>query len=361
MRAILDLPTDENVRDYLLDAEGRLRRRPSSVHRAIKGTLKNHPEDFCLLNGGVVLVARDVEIDEQKKILKLLRPSIINGAQTQGVVKDYFDECERTGIDKPNAHIKFEAIITRDDNLIGEVSIARNFQNDVMSISIAGRLGQLNELQDALRKNLPDAKLKRSETELSPDYLDTEHLLQVLTVLIPRELWFKEGDGDSPNKTYAYSRKSQCLKEFREIYEAVHSRTVVNWLERATPNQRQDLYRFYLDVAAQAFELHEKWRTHQGFIGTRLHSIERENGRIVEVPDGIIFPILASLSAFAIKTKSGWQIRQPCGFDETEVIAAAAEAYKEIANSNPSNMGRTKACYSHLYRITSIYKRLEQS
>jgi hypothetical protein len=47
--AILDLPTDENVRDYLLDAEGRLRRRPSSVHRAIKDTLKNHPEDFCVL------------------------------------------------------------------------------------------------------------------------------------------------------------------------------------------------------------------------------------------------------------------------------------------------------------------------
>jgi hypothetical protein len=69
-----------------------------------------------------------------------------------------------------------------NDNLIGEVSIARNFQNDVMSISIAGRLGQLDELQDAVHKSLPDAKLKRSETELSSDYLDTEHLLQVLTV-----------------------------------------------------------------------------------------------------------------------------------------------------------------------------------
>jgi hypothetical protein len=103
------------------------------------------------------------------------------------------------------------------------------------------------------------------------------------------------------------------------------ARSQIGWSE-----QRQDLYRFYLDVAAQAYELHEKWRTHQGVRGTRLHSIERESGRIVEVPDGIIFPILASLSAFAIMTQSGWQIKQPRGFDEKEVIAAAAEAYKEM-------------------------------
>ena len=231
--AILDLPTDENVRDYLLDAEGRKRRVPSGVHRAIKDTLKNDPEDFCVLNGGIVLVARDVEIDESRKLLKLLKPSIINGAQTQGVVKDYFKaDCEEFGADRPKAHIKFEAIVTDNDELVAEVSIARNFQNDVMTISIAGRLGQLNELQEAVRKRIPGAKLKQSETELSDDYFDTEHLLQIIAVLIPKELWFEGSNGDSPNKTYAYTRKSQCLKEFREIYDSVHRGTGSKWLEK---------------------------------------------------------------------------------------------------------------------------------
>jgi hypothetical protein len=34
--------------------------------------------------------------------------------------------------------IKYELIVTNDDNLIAEISISRNFQNDVRAISIAG-------------------------------------------------------------------------------------------------------------------------------------------------------------------------------------------------------------------------------
>ncbi|EHC18587.1 hypothetical protein [Fischerella thermalis] len=32
LTSVLSLPTNENVRDYLLDAEGKQRRRPTSVH-----------------------------------------------------------------------------------------------------------------------------------------------------------------------------------------------------------------------------------------------------------------------------------------------------------------------------------------
>ncbi len=39
--SILDLPTDENVRDYLLEAEGKKRRVPTQVNRAILETLTN--------------------------------------------------------------------------------------------------------------------------------------------------------------------------------------------------------------------------------------------------------------------------------------------------------------------------------
>src|SRR5439155_12013935 len=56
--AILDIPTDENVRSYLLEAEGRQRRRPTAVHRAIQDTVLNAPENFSVLNSGVTIVAR---------------------------------------------------------------------------------------------------------------------------------------------------------------------------------------------------------------------------------------------------------------------------------------------------------------
>jgi hypothetical protein len=44
-------------------------------------------------------------------------------------------------------------------------------------------------------------------------------------------------------------------------------------------------------------------------------------------------------------------------FDEREPIDAAAQVYMEIADSNPQTMGKSKACYSALQRITAIYAR----
>ncbi len=45
-------------------------------------------------------------------------------------------------------------------------------------------------------------------------------------------------------------------------------------------------------------------------------------------------------------------------FDEGELIEAAAQAYMEIASHNPQTMGKSKACYSTLLRVTGIYARL---
>ena len=69
-----------------------------------------------------------------------------------------------------------------------------------------------------------------------------------------------------------------------------------------------------LDLAPVAWELYQKWKAHQGFIGTRIRSITRDNGEIVEVPDGVIFPILAAHSAFVKQgKKSDWKLNMPAG------------------------------------------------
>lgn len=347
--AVLELPTHENVRDYLVDAEGKRRRIPTQVHKAIRETLNNNPDNFTVLNSGVVIVAYACEIDEAGKVLKLRRPSIVNGSQTQGVIRDFLKEnggaAEQLA---KTTHLKFEIIVIDDDDLIAEISIARNFQNDVMTISIAGRLGQLDELEEAIQLHKPGAKLQKSETKLSDDYIKTERLLQVITALVPEELWLR---GDF-NKVYTYSMKTKCLKEFQEIYRRSH--------DPADPERERyhELYKFYLDIAAQALAIYDRWKAHQGFQGTGLRAIQRDGREILDVPDGIIFPIIAALSAFAFKTASGWTIRPPEKFNERDLIQAAKSVYQEIAHSNPWNMGKSRACYSSLYQITSIYKRL---
>jgi hypothetical protein len=352
VKAIVELPTDENVRDYLLDAEGRQRKRPTQVHRAIQDTLQNNPQNFSVLNSGIVIVARECDIDEKAKALILKNASIVNGSQTQGVIRDYYAKIEAN---ENNgffpAHVKFEVIVTDDEDLIAEVSIARNFQNDVMTISIAGRLGQLDELEKSLQTKMPGSKLQKSETKLSDDYIKTERLLQVITALIPEKLWFKEKEF---NKVYAYSMKAKCLKDFRDIFEAAKNK------EHPEHQWASDLYEFYLDIAAQALDLYDKWKTHQGFQGTALRSIEREGSEIRDVPDGIVFPILAAHAAFAKKIKDGWTIVIPALFTDDELIRAAKSVYMNIANHNPWIMGKSKACYEALYQISSIYKKLSK-
>jgi hypothetical protein len=346
--SIVKLPTDENVRDYLLDAEGKKRRVKTQVHLAIEQTLKETPHNFSVLNSGVVVVARECEIDEKNKVLRLSRPSIINGSQTQGVIREFLESQNGGLLQEEIPHIKFELIVTEEDDLIAEISIARNFQNDVMTISIVGRRGQLDELEQSFQKKKPGCQLRKSETKLSDDYVHTERLLQVIAALVPEELWIKDGEF---NKVYTYSMKAKCLKDFQDLYKRAHDQN---------ESKAKDLYQFYLDVAAQADDLYLKWKSHKGFQGTALRAIKRENGKIVDVPDGIVFPILASLSIFAKKTSAGWLIEPPKLFSEDELIHSAKTVYQEIADSNPQTMGKKSACYSALYQITSLYKKLSK-
>lgn len=354
--SILHLGTNENVRDYLMEAEGRLRKRPTMVHIAMRQTLYNNPQNFSVLNGGVVIVARDYDVDEKNRIVRLLGASIINGSQTQGILNDYYQDMAKSGETPPSIHITYELIITDNDDLVAETSIARNFQNDVKPLSIAGRMRRLDDLNDSFQKVYPDLKLRKSETELSDDYVDTERLVQVMTAFTPSELWLKPGESGNPNKTYTYSAKTKCLKDFQDVHDKAKQGSLEN-------KPFQDLYQFYVDIVPQAYELHEKWKRHQSFKGqNRIMKAVRkdEKGNVVEVPDGVVFPILAALSAFVKKTSGGWRLIVPETYNEEELIDSAYTVYREIADHNPQKMGKSKACYSQLHQLTSLYERFSR-
>ncbi|WP_008318091.1 AIPR family protein [Leptolyngbya sp. PCC 6406] len=366
--SLLELPTDENVRDYLLGVEGKKRKRPTDVHRRIKDTLENYPYNFPVLNGGVVIVARGYDVDEKTKRLSLKGPSIINGAQTQGVLRDFYRDLQANEDDLPVIYVTYELIVTNDEDLISETSIARNSQNSVEAISIVGSLGQLEELEKKITDAFPGLKLKKSETDVSDDYLPTERLLQVITALVPDSLYLRQGkESSSASKAYAFSQKARCLKEFREIYEIANSKKELGSNSKLTIDDYKELYQFYLDIAPEAYDLYLRWKSHQGFKGTRLKgrkgkdkdAFKRdENGNILEIPDGVVFPILASFSAFVAKSEEGWKIDFPPSFQEKILIEAAKRAFMEMASSDPPTMGKSKACYLSLHEITSLYKSL---
>ncbi len=350
--AVLDLEDNENVREYLVNAKGKQKNSPTLVHQAIRKTLDDHPDQFSVLNGGMVIVARNALVDDKAKILVLSDASIINGSQTQGELQRYFKKHDGDPPYMPS--LKYELIVTSDSDLIAEISIARNFQNDVRPISIAGRRGQLEDLESAIQAAFPGTRLRKSETHLTADgdFLDTEKLVQTIFALLPAEMMKKiDPQGDPTNKTFTYSQKTRCLKLFTRVIDG--------------PN---DVYECCLDLAPIAWKLYQEWKSHQGFKGTRIRSIEREDGKIIEVPDGVIFPILAAHAPFMHpvpdKNSDGhddgvtWRMVKPPVFSDVEMIDAAKQAYMEIADHNPQTMGKSKACYSALIRITSIYAKL---
>jgi AIPR protein len=359
---VLGLSTDENVREYLPKAEGKKKSVKTQVHRAIESTLYDHPEDFSVLNGGLVIVARDIEVFDSDKEFWLQRPSIINGAQTQGVLKEFYETNENLSSEPFSIHIKFELIVTSDENLIGEISIARNFQNDVMTVSIVGRRKMFEELEERFQDyvNTPiGLKLRKKETDLTEHFVFTERLIQVLTALTPESLWTRKKENGVPIKSYAYSASSKCLKEYQKVHTLAKSLELPSGVKKDEWAIAKELYQFYLDIVGQAWELYQKWKSHQSFYGTQLRrGIERDESgkKIISVSDGIIFPILAALSVFAEKTNQGWRINIPPNIDE-QIIQAAKQLLINVALHNPNDMGKSQACYSLLNMITSNLKR----
>lgn len=343
-RSVLDLEDNENVREYLVEAKGKQKKSPTQVHQAIRKTLDDSTDMFCILNGGMVIVARDAEVDDKVRRISLLKPSIINGSQTQGELRRFF--AKPVTFDRPEPSIKFEIIVTDDDNLIADISIARNFQNDVRALSIAGRRGQLDDLEARLQEEFEGVRLQKSESDQSDTdgSLDTEKIIQVSFALMPVEMMKQFGaQADAENKVFSYSQKTRCLKLFQRLVD---------------DPANDEPYQCFLDIAPIAWGLYLKWKTHQGFIGTGIRSIEREGRQIKDVPDGLIFPILAANSVFIRHNGLRWSLQPPKLMTDEELIRAADQAYKEMAGHNPQTMGKSKACYSHIMQVTSIFARL---
>jgi hypothetical protein len=136
--------------------------------------------------------------------------------------------------------------------LIADISIARNFQNDVGNISIAGRRGILDDLERVLQKVLEgDVKIRRCETDRSDEFIDTEKLLQVIMALAPAEILKDTEVGDRESKPYTYSQKATCLKDFSNVRDAAKKKG-------AGPNAA--LYEFFLEMAPVAYRPFKKWK-----------------------------------------------------------------------------------------------------
>ena len=351
---ILKLDTQHNLRSYIPEHSERKR---TQAHKSIQSTLQNNSDRFIQRSRGLTVSATSISIDEKMKFLRVIHGSIIDGAQTRGEIEKYVNFLKNEEDVNPSFHVRVEFVVDPDADAIVETAIARNTSTDVKKISIAGKKNMFEDLDESFRKTFPHLRLSKSETDVGDEFVDTLKILQVLLVLMPRELMADSGPKTKSstwegNKLKAYKNRASCLTAFEADF--------INDYVGIDNQQAKDRYKYYINMVGTAYEEYLKWRHHEGWDGKRMYertkAIKRDrSGKVppITVADGIIFPILAAMSYFVEQSKKpgrSWKLNVPDAFDEHIMITIALSVFHN-RQSKPSVMGSSAEVYNTLSAV----------
>ena len=343
---ILKLDTKENLRAYLAEYNPNKRNR---VHDAIRNTINTEPQRFITRNSGFVIGAARIDVDDNKKTIRLEDPSILNGAQSQGEIRRWVDETfaeeDRDELEDPPFFVRAEIIVDSDPDEVVETAIARNTATPVKAISQAGARGHLEDLEISIKKVRPDITIRKKETD--EDVYDTRKILQYSRLLMPISV---SNNDSASEKLRAYKNPEQCLTDFS------------SWCDQkdnpcgGVAARRK--YEFTVQIAPFAISEYEYWERHEGWNGHRVWEEtkkggracrrDKKSGKIVWVSPGLVFPILGAMGEFVEETSPGnWGISKPKIFKPGEMIARAVAQFR-AHDSDPMQMGRSAAAYDAL-------------
>lgn len=340
---ILKLNTKENLRAYLAQYNPRKRNR---VHDAIRDTIENEPQRFIIRNSGFVITAAAITVDDAAKNVTLVDPSIINGAQSQGEIRAYHDALVETeGLeddDEPLFYVRASIIVDPDAGEVTETAIARNIATPIKSLTEAGARHQLDDLEKSIRRVFPGAKIRKAESD-DEDVIDTRRVLQLTRLLMPPSV---SGNYSAAEKLRAYKNPEQCLTNFCSWHD-----------DKKTDPEARAKYEFAVQMAPYALLEYHKWEAHSAWNGHHIWDETKKGGRAVRrdpnnkinwVSPGIIFPLLAAQSEFAVKDAGGqWSLKKPTRFREDEMVLRTVNQFR-AHNSDPMVMGRSEAAYDAL-------------
>jgi AIPR protein len=340
---ILKLDTKGNLRSYLAEYDPRKRNR---VHDAIRKTIESEPERFIVRNSGFVITASEVRVDDNAKVVTLFDSSLINGAQSQGEIRKYLDEIsdpdEGEDVEEIPFYVRAMIIADSDHAEVVETAIARNIATPVKSITEAGARGQLEELEKSIISVIPDAKIRKAESDV--DVIDTRKVLQLCRLLMPTSV---SGNATAAEKLRAYKNPEQCLTDFCE------------WFISKDKNlEERQKYDFTVQIAPYALLEYEKWESHPDWNGHKIWAETKKGGRAVRrnkktkkiewVSPAILFPLMGAMSEFCSKDKKNrWRVQKPSRFKEGEMVRRAVNQFR-AHNSDPILMGRSEAAYDAL-------------
>lgn len=339
---ILKIGTGDNLRAYIAEHSAAKR---NGVHKQIAATIERANDRFINRNSGITITCTQAVVDDNAKTIKLRDASIINGAQTQGEIRRYFDANED---DAEDFLLRAEIIMEPSHDAIVEIAIARNTATSVKSVSQANARGYLDELKASVEASLPGEKLQATETDI--EGLGTQIVLQQARLLMPPGLM----NGKTPPRNFPYKQGGKCLADFSD------------WASnRRTDASAKVLHDFMVEIAPIAIQEYRRLESHEAWNGHRLHEQgkftdkpvggravrrDKKTGKVIWVAPGILFPVMAALSAFVVQKNGKWVLSKPSLFKEEELIRRAVQQFRALG-SEVSTMGRKEQAYDAL----SIY------
>lgn len=350
-KEILKIGTDDNLRDYI-PAHNKKQR--SMVHRAIASTIRNERDRFSQMNSGFLIGASAATVNDKNRTITLFDASVNNGAQSQGEIRMYFEELEGNGIEPEDFSVRAEIGVEPDRSTRIKIAIARNTATKVQDISKAGKQGYFDELNEHFRKVHPKLEIAKSETQVGDHLVDPRFLLQILWALIPDEL-APTNRQSIDSRIRSYKNAAACLTDFVKVYD-----------RRISHPAEKRQYQYFLDMAGTAWTLYMHWRSSEVWSSKRLRSdaqqaVRDDNGSIMKVHDGVLFPIIAALSKFVRyeKVSKRWIYRQPSVFQD-EMMASAARRQLSAHEGKPMYMGRSSSAYEALRIMTEMASSFEK-
>ena len=355
LKEILNLNVFENLRIAYTSEESIKRITPK--HKEIYQSFEDAPDRFIQRHSGFTVICNDIKVSSPQEYgintVTLDNASLINGAQTQDLLKNLLEDYE--GVEAyENVNIRVEVLVEKAQDERIEIAIARNTSTNVSNLSIMGKKRYFDPLEIGVTNILGnDHRLQKSETD---DGIPTQTLLQTLRTMTPKEIRDEyKSLKDSPVKSY--SGKAMVLNEYKDMVDAETEGRVKN------SRFESSVLNYYRSFAGYAWIEYGKWSSDKDWIPLWKKSENyKKIGKYNQKDDSfdltwaILCPLLYGLQHFLYEEKSGsWKIKYSNSFDKKAYMNYVLDRFKD-SGFEPQTFAKDRAYYQDLYIFVSDYK-----
>lgn len=355
LKEILNLNVFENLRIAYTSDESIKRITPK--HKEIYQSFEDAPDRFIQRHSGFTVICNEIKVSSPQEYgintVTLDNASLINGAQTQDLLKNLLEDYE--GVEAyENVNIRVEVLVEKAQDERIEIAIARNTSTNVSNLSIMGKKRYFDPLEIGVTNILGnDHRLQKSETD---DGIPTQTLLQTLRTMTPKEIRDEyKSLKDSPVKSY--SGKAMVLNEYKDMVDAEADGRVKN------SRFESSVLNYYRSFAGYAWIEYGKWSSDKDWIPLWKKSDNyKKIGKYNQKDDSfdltwaILCPLLYGLQHFLYEEKSGsWKIKYSNSFDKKAYMNYVLDRFKD-SGFEPQTFAKDRAYYQDLYIFVSDYK-----